>query len=123
MSSHGGVHSWFHGGGHIGSWGIHHGFTSWKFGSILHLVGPGVLILLNLLESLLFKLLWGLLGVGVGSGDANEISVEEGNAGGNEETPNDESLLGLLVVTLIWGAGKDLGMLVAPKDIAHIPDG
>ena len=123
MSSHGGVHGW----GVHHCWGVHSGVHTstdlWELGGVLHLVGPGVLLLLNLLKSLLLKLLGGLLGVGIGSGNANEISVEEGNAGGEEKTPNDESLLGLLVVSLIWGTGEDLGVLVAPKDVANVPDG
>jgi len=67
-------------------------------------------------------LLWRLKGVGIGSGNANEVCIKERDAGGQEETPDDEGLLGLLVVTLIWGSGKHFWVFVAPEDVAHIPN-
>ena len=73
-------------------------------------------------ESISLQVLWGLKSLGVGPGDANEVCVEEANAGGNVETPDDEGLLGLLVVTLVWGTGEDLWVFVAPEDVAGIPN-
>ena len=61
--------------------------------------------------------------MGIRSGNANEVGVEEGDAGGDEETPNDEGFLGLLVVSLVWGSSQYIWVFVAPKDVAYIPDG
>ena len=72
---------------------------------------------------LLSKLFLALEGVGIGSGNADEIGVKEGDAGGNEQTPNDECLLGLLVVSLVWGSGEHIWVFVAPENVANVPNG
>jgi hypothetical protein len=100
----------------------HHVTLSWELWKLWDL-HPGVLLLLLFLSSLLLELLIGFEGVGVGSSHADEVSVEERDDGGKEKTPNDVGLLGLSVVTLVWGSGEDISLLVHPENVAHVPDG
>ena len=119
-SSHGAFHSHIALSSHHVTLG-HHVTLSWELWNLWDLQ-PGVLLLLLFLSSLLLELLWGFEGVGVGSSHADEVGVEERDAGGKEKTPNNVGLLGLSVVALVWGSSEDIGVLVEPEDVAHIPD-
>lgn len=120
MGSSHSVHSWsFHSHTHVGLHLVLLG--SWHFN--LWDLPWGVLLILDGLESLLLELLSTLEGVGIASGDTDEIGVEERDASGKEKTPNDEGLLGLLVISLVWGSGQNLWVFVAPEDVANVPDG
>ena len=116
-------HGFLHHGGFI-----HHHLVvflsdSWDFWDLWELDSEWTkLIFLDLLKSLLFELLLGFERVGVGSADAKEVSPEEWDGGSEEEGPNDEWFLGLLVVALVWGSDGNIFVLVAPEKVAGVPD-
>jgi len=81
-----------------------------------------LLVLLFLFFSFLLELLLRLKRVRVGSADAEEVSPKEGDGGGKEKGPDNEGFLGLLVVALVWGSNGNIFVLVAPEEVACVPD-
>jgi len=120
-------HGFFH-------WRIHHHVTTFHSFHSLHLSDSwnldfwnlesewAVLVLLELFESLLLELLFWFQGVGVGSANAEEVSPEERDSGGEEQGPDDEGFFGLLVVALVWGSNWNIVVFVAPEEVAGIPN-
>ena len=70
-----------------------------------------------------WSLLWLVQGALVSDSNAHEVHVEGDKNGGNEDGEEDVLLLGLLVVTSLWGSVGDGVGLEESKEVNGVPDG